>query len=304
MNLYNKYRPKDFDEMSGDSTIINNLQTIISKKNRPHTYLFTGPAGCGKTTAALICANKYIENSQIIEINSANNRGIDTARDIIETIRGRPLAGDSWVYIIDEVHKTTTEYQNAVLKILENPPEYVYFFLCTTNPEKLIKALKSRCTIIQFNIIKKEKLYRLVRKISRREDKEIEKEVLEEITYQCEGSARNALVLLEKILDIENKADALKIVSQGIDETPPEIKELCKQLIGREPSWKKIAEILTAVENKDVESIRYMILGYMSKAVLKSGNRKAAIIMESFLDPFYDSKKPGLVYACFQAINS
>ena len=152
MNLYNKYRPKDFNEMVGDSAIIENLKTNIKKEDKSHVYLFTGPAGCGKTTAALICAN-YIDNPQVIEINSANNRGIDTAREIIENINGRPIMGGSWVYIIDEVHETTKDWQDAMLKPLESTPPYVYFFLCTTNPEKLKTAVKNRCSIYNFKSI-------------------------------------------------------------------------------------------------------------------------------------------------------
>lgn len=304
MNLYNKHRPTDFDEMTGDSVIIDNLHTVITKEDRPHSYLFTGPFGCGKTTAALICANKHIKEPQIIEINSANNRGIDTAREIIEQIRGKPIIGYNWVYIIDEVHKTTSEYQNAMLKVLEKPPEYVYFFLCTTNPEKLLKTVKSRCTKFHFSELKKEALYRLLCRINRKENTDVDKEVLEEITRECEGSARNAIVLLEKVLHIEDKEQALKIVCEGIEKESKEIIELCRLMLKRESSWKDIVTILKEVENKDVESIRYMILGYMSKVLLNNGSRKAAVIIESFLDPFYESKKAGLVYACYQAIHS
>lgn len=303
MSLYNKYRPKDFNEMVGDSIIIDNLKTIMSQENKPHTYLFTGPPGCGKTTAALICARKYINNAEVIEINSANNRGIDTAREIIEQIQGRPISGSNWVYIINEPHKTTKDWQEAMLSPLEFTPEYVYFFLTTTNPEMLTRQLKSRCEQVKFNSIDNDSLCRLLGKISRKEGKDIDEEVLEEIAFNCDGSARNALILLEKILNIGDKREALHVIKKGIEDDIPEIKKICNLLLGKNTSWTEISAILDTIKDKEVESVRRMILGYMTKVLLDKDSRKAAVIMESFLDPFYNSGFPGLVYACYQALN-
>lgn len=303
MSLYNKCRPKDFNEMVGDSIIINNLKIIMSQENKPHTYLFTGPPGCGKTTAALICANKYIDNTGAIEINSANNRGIDTARQIIEQIQGRPISGGNWVYIINEPHKTTKDWQEAMLSPLEFTPEYVYFFLTTTNPEMLTRQLKSRCEQVKFNSIDTDSLCRLLGKISRKEGKDVDEEILEEIAFNCEGSARNALILLEKVLNIEDKKEALHIIKKGIEDDIPEIKKICNLLLNKNTSWTEISAILNIIKDKEVESVRRMILGYMTKVLFDKDSRKAAVIMESFLDPFYTSGFPGLVYACYQALN-
>jgi DNA polymerase III gamma/tau subunit len=303
MNLYNKYRPRDFNEMVGDSIIINNLKAIISQKDKPHTYLFTGPPGCGKTTAALICAHKYIDDAVIIEINSANNRGIDTAREIIEQIQGKPISGSNWVYIINEPHKTTKDWQEAMLSPLEFASEYVYFFLTTTNPEMLTKQLRSRCEQIKFNPINPNSLCRLLGKISRKEGKDIDEEVLEEIAFNCEGSARNALILLEKVLNIKDKKEALYIIKKGIESEIPEIKRICNLLLNKNTSWNEVSNILQTIKDKEVENVRRLILGYMTKVLFDRDNRKAAVIMESFLDPFYTSGFPGLVYACYQALN-
>ena len=144
MSLYLKYRPKDFDEMVGNDETIESLKKLIQKEDRPHTYLFTGQSGCGKTSAARICANKLgAKGHSIIEINSSNNRGIDTARDIIDQMQYKPLEGNIWVFIIDEIHQTTSVAQNALLKPLEDTTDSAYFFLCTTDPQKLIKPLKN-----------------------------------------------------------------------------------------------------------------------------------------------------------------
>jgi len=304
MNLYNQYRPKDFDEMVGESIIIENLKSIISSTNKSHVYLFTGPPGCGKTTAALICANKYIKTAQIIEINSANNRGIDIAREIIENIKGKPIIGTNWVYIIDEVHETTKDWQDAMLKPLENVPEYVYFFLCTTNPEKLKIALKNRCSIYNFKSIENTILFRLVNRISRKENKNIEEEILHEIAIKAKGSARSALIMLEKIFNVNNSKDAMQIIKTWEDdEIIPDIGRLCRLLLDKEVSWSQLCLILNKLNDIEVETIRRGILGYMATILLKQNNRKVAIIMESFLDPFYNTGRPGLIYACYQAIN-
>ena len=303
MSLYLKYRPKDFDEMVGNDETIESLKKLIQKEDRPHTYLFTGQSGCGKTSAARICANKLgAKGHSIIEINSSNNRGIDTAREIIDQMQYKPLEGNIWVFIIDEIHQTTSVAQNALLKPLEDTTDSAYFFLCTTDPQKLIKPLKNRCSTFNFSSLKPKYIAKLLRKINREENTDIDKEVIEEIADNCEGSPRKAIVLFEKIIGME-KEKAINLISNGIMESDEkEIIDLCRALL--KEGWSNISKLLKGLKGKDPEKIRYAVLGYMNSVLLNKPNDRAALVLEYFSEPFYNVGMPGVTLACYQSIYS
>jgi DNA polymerase III gamma/tau subunit len=302
MSLYRKYRPQTFEEVLGNEAEIQSLQSTLEKKNGSHVFLLSGPSGCGKTTLARIASKHLGADSSLSsqEINSSNNRGIETAREIIDQLQYSPPSGIR-IYIIDEVHKTTNDWQNAMLKPLEDTPEHTYFFLCTTNPEKLIKAIRTRCTEIKVQEQKAKKLYRYLRKIAEKENFNISNEIIEEISENSNGSPRQALVLLEKVSELTNEKDMLKIISMSEDENT-EIKELCQALLYKK-DWKTVSNILKGLKDVDVETIRYAVLGYMNAVLLNSGKRQSALIIELFSEPFYNSKKAGLSLACYQCIN-
>lgn len=301
MSLYQKYRPKEFEEMYGNREEIESLEKKFSGENRPHAYLFQGESGCGKTTAARICADKLGAGPlSIVEINSSDNRGIDTARQIINQIKTYPNEGDCWVFIIDEVHMATKEWQNAMLKPLEDTPDHVYFFLCTTDPQKLIKTLKTRCSIFNFPALNSKLIYKLLFRVNKKEKIGLDKEVLEEISDNSYGSPRRALTFLEKVKDLGSEK-ALKLVSSGLDEEEnKQTIELCRALL-KSSSWGEISDIIKGL-TEEPERIRRAILGYMGAVLLKKKNDKAAVIMEYFSDPFYNTGKPGLVLACYQSL--
>jgi len=299
-SLYVRYRPQTFDDMIGNEAEIQSLEKSLSKKDRPHTYLLTGPSGCGKTTLARIAAKKLgADELSVSEINSADNRGIDTAREIIQQMTYTPLNGNIRVFIIDELHQTSKDWQNAMLKPLEDTPEHVYFFLCTTDPKKIISTIKNRCTQIKVQSQDSTELYRLLRRTAKIENLEVSKAILEEISDNCQGSPRAALVLLEKVSAVEDEKMMKEIISMG-EEAEKETIDLCRALLGT--NWKSVAEILTKLKDLDPEKVRYAVMGYMNSVVLRSGQAKAAVAIECFSEPFYSSGKAGLTLACFQVV--
>ena len=155
MPLHIDYRPADFDEILGNEETIKSIKSILARdEDRPHAWMFVGPSGCGKTTlarivsAALGCPPKINKaaNLDFQEINTSDMRGIDTAREILKTMNFAPVntASKCRVYILDECHQATKDFQNSLLKALEDTPDHVYFLLCTTDPSKLLKTIKNR----------------------------------------------------------------------------------------------------------------------------------------------------------------
>ena len=304
MALYQKYRPQTFNDMIGNEAEIESLEKMIQSSNRPHVFLFSGETGCGKTTAARICAQLVGAGElSITEINSSNNRGIDTARQIIEQMQMMPIDGTAQVYIIDEVHKATTDWQNAMLKPTEDTPDHVYFFLCTTDPQKLLPTLKKRCQVITFNPIPEDLLQRLIKRVARKEAIEITPELSELIAKKSEGSARVSLQILEKIVGIDPEK-ALKVISAYVDEDSAEVIELCRALLSSR-AWPEVCKVLKGLKEAavDAEKARYAVLGYMSSVLLGGKqNDKAALALEYFSEPFYSSGFPGLTLACYQTL--
>ena len=146
MELYKKYRPKNFKRIVGQPTITEQLTSMTRSNQFPHSSLFSGPSGCGKTTLARIMRNKLDCGDQDFqEVNCADFRGIDMVRDIRNRMNLAPIGGECRVWLIDEAHQLSSQAQNAFLKILEDTPSHVYFMLATTDPQKLIPTIRTRC---------------------------------------------------------------------------------------------------------------------------------------------------------------
>lgn len=220
MVYYRKYRPQKIEEI--DSIAVREtLLSVLSKKEIPHAFLFTGPKGLGKTSTARIVAkivncekrkdaepcNKCNQctsttngtNLDVIEIDAASNRGIDEIRDLREKIRLAPISAVKKVYIIDEVHMLTTEAFNALLKTLEEPPLHALFILCTTEPHKVPATIISRCFHIGFNRATEEELVRSLKRIVKGEKLAIDKEAFEYIAALSDGSFRDGAKILEEL---------------------------------------------------------------------------------------------------------
>jgi DNA polymerase III gamma/tau subunit len=306
MSLYQKCRPTTFQDMIGSEDQIQSLSKTMARENRPHVFLFTGPAGSGKTTAARICSNMVgAGEMSIVEVNSSNNRGIDSARSIADQMRFAPVDGDATVFILDEVHQTTKDFQNALLKPTEDCPNHVYFFLCTTNPEKLIAPLKTRCTEFKFTAMSAEEISLLLRKVNRAENLGVGKEAILAIAENCDGGARKALQLLEKVAGIEDEETQLRLAEEKMtDEEDADTRELCQAIL-KDADWGTVAAIIKKMNVSDVEKVRYAVLGYMNAVLLNGKDHpKAALALEFFSEPFYGSIKYGITLAAYQTLHT
>jgi len=296
--LYQKYRPKTFDEMVGQETAIKQLKSMVSQGKISHAVLMSGPSGCGKTTAARILATlQGAGNTGITEVNCALSNGVDTIRDIESKAHLKPLGGQARVYILDEFHAVSGAAQRGLLKLLEDPPGHLYFILCTTNPEKLEKPVVTRCVNIKFDNLPVSVLKRLVEKVIAQEKvqpKDLPDPSL--IAEAAEGSARKALVILEQLMSTDRTSDwfaILETVSQDSDFFP-----MVRELYSGSLSLMKWGPKLKDLPESEVEGLRMCILSYGS-SILCSGRtsdtRTVVQVMEAFKNPFFSSKKPGFI---------
>lgn len=310
-SLYKRYRPKTLKGIVGQDGAVNSLQKMIDKGNIPHAILLTGPSGCGKTTIARIlqgilnCGDK-----DFIEMNCADFKGIEMVRDIRRSANLCPLEGDCRIWLLDEAGKMTGEAQNAFLKLLEDTPKHVYFMLATTDPQKLIKTIHTRCSEIKLVSLSEASLQRVLQRVMEKEQMKISEDVITEIIEACDGSARKALVILEQVGSLDTEEDQIKAV-QASTFNKDEAILLARALFNWQgTTWGEVAKILKNLKDQDVEGIRYLILGYARSCMLgKEGQapnmklaERAFKVIDIFSENFYDSKHAGLAAACWEVV--
>lgn len=199
--LYRKYRPKTFAEVLGQEEAISVLERSIEAKNISHAYLFSGGRGTGKTTVARIFAAAIgCKPADLYEMDGASNRGIDDVRALREAVSTIPFASPYKVYIIDEAHMLTKEAWNALLKTLEEPPAHVVFILATTDREKILDTIISRCQSFVFRQPNFEELKKFTIEVAKKEKVKLDGPSAEIIAMFGDGSYRDALSVLEKVL--------------------------------------------------------------------------------------------------------
>lgn len=205
MTLAVDYRPKSFEDLCEQESIVNILQYQIDEDCPKNAYLFTGPAGCGKTTSARILANALNKGKGMpIEKDAARHNGVDKIRTIIDEAGFQSLDSKYKIFIIDEAHMITTEGWNAMLKILEEPPKNTIFIFCTTDPQKIIPTVLSRVQRFDFQRITLKTIIQRLKYILEQENlKDYDDEAIEFIARMANGGMRDAISLLEKCIDYQ-----------------------------------------------------------------------------------------------------
>lgn len=268
--LYRKYRPKTFELVYGQDVIVKTLKNVIKNDKLSHAYLFTGPRGTGKTSSAKLfakainCSNNKDgdacnecencksfnnnSNPDIIEIDAASNNGVDEIREIKNKVSLVPSMSKYKVYIIDEVHMLSIGAFNALLKTLEEPPEYIIFILATTEPQKIPATIISRCQRFDFKSISHDKMKQCLENIISKENITIDDGAIEEIINNSKGGMRDAIGLLDQ---------ASAFCNNNI--TANDIEELSGNI-----SIKQIRTFLSNIMQKEYNMIFDLISNYSS----------------------------------------
>ncbi|MDD2569014.1 MAG: DNA polymerase III subunit gamma/tau [Clostridia bacterium] len=291
--LYRKYRPRVFNALAGQEHIATTLLNGLKQERVAHAYLFCGPRGTGKTSAALIlaravnclnsvngepcgecesCKRILLGNSlDILEIDAASNRGIDEMRDLRERVKYTPAQEKYKVYIIDEVHMLTNESFNALLKTLEEPPSHVIFVLATTEPHKVPVTVLSRCQRFDFHRIGQEVITSHLKSIAEKEKVKAEEAALNLIARRSEGGLRDALSLLDQAMVYGDNLITVHTVAEVLGTVDEDFVAALAKALAKGNALKIIQDVDVLVsEGRDLRQFLHQLLEYLRQELLLS----------------------------------
>ena len=306
-----KYRPNSFDKLIGQDAVTQTLTLALNQKRLSHAYLFSGLRGSGKTSTArifskaLVCEqgptatpcevcehckmaneNRHID---IIEMDAASNRKIDDIRDLIEHTKYRPNSARYKIFIIDEVHMLTKEAFNALLKTLEEPPEFVKFILATTDPLKLPATILSRTQHFRFKQIPSIDIVHHLSHILNLENVEYETDALEMLSRAGNGSLRDTLTLLDQAIIFSNGKITPEKIASMLGLLDPKQLELIFSTILK-GDREKLIEIVKELQNYECEVIIDELIAFLKESFFNSDGRFSTLMTERFFRILSESK--------------
>lgn len=333
-DLYHKYRPHRFDELSGHSEIVKSLKKAISSSAPSQSFLLLGESGTGKTSTARVmalslnCENlgddlepclecracKLIAKGDcidVIEKNSADHRGIDSVRELSNTMALMPMQVKNKVYILDEFHQMTKEAQTSLLKVLEEASKRTFIILCTTNAEKILPTVKNRCQIFRFKSLSTKEIVSLLEEVCVYEGKAFDPDILTSIAEYSRGSPRSALVKLQQIIQLSD-GDGIdrSAVAKFLEAEDVGGNELFKLFSSfkRGTVWSNVVSAYSDVKDMGAPAVGMCLAGYFRNKLIGAKAYDEATfwssLLELFVIPFDDSKvgENNLVLNMFKSV--
>jgi DNA polymerase-3 subunit gamma/tau len=306
-----KYRPKRFEDLIGQESISNTLALALDKDRLSNAYLFSGLRGSGKTSTARIfskallcdngptskpcdqCQNCNMANSNshidIIEMDAASHRGLDDIKDLIEHTKYKPSVARFKVFIIDEVHMLTIQAFNALLKTLEEPPEFVKFILATTDPLKLPATILSRTQHFRFKSIKNDNVIKHIEFILNKENIDFENNALEIIARSGNGSLRDTLTILDQAIVYSKQNITIDSITSMLGIIDPKfIEQLLNTIFDK--NIDKIKSLINELQTYGTEAIIDEIIVFLKEKLFSNENRYSVTIIDRFFRVLNDAK--------------
>ena len=290
-SFINAHRPTRFSEIIGQDDVVKSYKAALDDKTS-HAFLFTGAAGLGKTTLAR-CGAAYvgINERNIMEVDAATFNSVDDMRPITQAIAYRPLGKDAKkAYILDECHFVSRQGWASLLKSVEEPPDWVYWFFCTTDVQKVPDAIKTRCASYVLRPVTPTVLFDHLNAVVQEEGFDTPRSILELCCRQADGSPRKALANLAVCYAAENREAAARLIANLEEEEGGTSYALAKALVAGS-GWDKVRPILeTMTENP--ESVRHVVQAYITKVIVGLKDEKKACIAFKILDAFSEPFNP------------
>lgn len=282
--LITKYRPKNWDEMLGQRPAISSMRQLLDK-GLSQVFLLTGPPGTGKTSLARIAAN--YKTCEILELAAAKYTGVDDMREVLDGLHYKSFSAKNKAIILDECQKLSSSAWDCLLKATEEPPKHLFWFFCTTAPDKIPKAIKSRGSSFILQPLRDVVLFRYIENIAKQEKIKTTGSILDLIVRQSSGSPRQALTNLGVVSSTTDTKEAAVLLKTVLESDP--IIELCR-FLQTNGSWMKAMTIMEKLQDENPEGIRIVIANYFSKVALGAKDDERAIaalgVLEQFSTPF------------------
>ena len=269
--LYRQYRPQEWSEVRGQPQVTDTLQAAIKNKKIAHAYLFCGGRGTGKTTVARILARSLgVTSKDLYEIDAASKTGVDDIRELREGADTVPFESPYKFYIIDEAHMLSRNAWNAFLKTLEEPPPHVIFVLATTERDKVPDTIQSRCEVYTFKQPTRQMLAEVIADIAKREGYTLEKSASELVALLAEGSFRDALSILQKVLAVstDKKVDVSEVETVSGAPRGETVRRLVKAVAERDVATALSVIREASEDNMDMRTLARLLIHRMRVVLL------------------------------------
>ena len=269
--LYRTYRPEVWSDVRGQGQVTDVLQKAIKNKKIAHAYLFCGPRGTGKTTVARILAHELgVTDKDLYEIDAASNTGVDNIRELREAVNVVPFESPYRFYIIDEAHMLSRQAWNALLKTIEEPPEHVMFVMATTERDKVPETIQSRCEVYTFRQPTRQMLAETVADVAKKEGYTLERAAAELVALLAEGSFRDALSILQKVLAVSSDKKISLAEVETVSGAPRgELVRRIVEALAKKDAAAALAVIRTTVEeNMDARTLAKLLIHRMRVVLL------------------------------------